>query len=119
MPRKEFPGDPRRANVVPYTAASSNDGSLYYIVAFISSMAALFSKMKWIAWIALYSSMFSAFSDRQSATGSSNSSSRVSTITLALTSLLMTYLPELLAVYSLVRGSTSGAPGAPVKTSAA
>ncbi|KAJ1665404.1 hypothetical protein IW140_003372 [Coemansia sp. RSA 1813] len=112
MPRKEFPGDPRRADaVVPYTPAASNEGSLYYIIAFVSSMAALFSKIKWIGWIALFASLFSVFTDRLSAMGSSNGgSSRISTVTLALTSLMMAYLPEFLAVYRLARGTANNDP---------
>ncbi|KAJ1801060.1 hypothetical protein LPJ59_000594 [Coemansia sp. RSA 2399] len=108
MPRKEFPGDPRRDDaVVPYTPATSNEGSMYYMIAFISSMAALFSKIKWIGWIALFASLFSMFTDRLSAAGSSSGSSRISTITLALTSLMMTYLPEILAVYKLAKGTSA------------
>ncbi|KAJ2558706.1 hypothetical protein EV175_000672 [Coemansia sp. RSA 1933] len=106
MPRREFPGDPRRADaVVPYTPATSNEGSLYYMIAFVSSMAALFTKMKWIGWVALFASLFSMFTDRLSAMGSSNGSSRISTITLAFTSLMMGYLPEMMAVYKLVKGT--------------
>ncbi|KAI9506440.1 hypothetical protein GGI25_004893 [Coemansia spiralis] len=111
MPRKEFPGDPRRADaVVPYIPATSGDGSLYYMAAFVSSMAALFSKSKWIGWVALFASLLSVFTDRQSAAGSSGGgSSKLSTVTLAMMSLSMTYLPELLALYRLSKGDAPAA----------
>ncbi|PIA15807.1 hypothetical protein COEREDRAFT_9044 [Coemansia reversa NRRL 1564] len=106
MPRREFPGDPRsESNIVPYQPATSNsEGSIYYLVAFGSSMAALFLKSKWIAWLSLFSSLLSVFTERQSA--SSSGSTRLSTITLALTSLMMTYMPEMVNIFKL-KGTTS------------
>ncbi|KAJ1954809.1 hypothetical protein GGI12_005710 [Dipsacomyces acuminosporus] len=104
MARKEFPGDPRRsASIVPYTAATNTeDGGLYYLVSFVSSMAALFLKSKWIGWLAMFSSLLCIFIDRASTTGSSGS--RLSTLTLAFTALAMTYMPEIIALYWLVKG---------------
>ncbi|KAJ2004881.1 hypothetical protein H4R26_002258 [Coemansia thaxteri] len=109
---KEFPGDPRRsADVVPYTpATSASDGSLYYMIAFVSSMGTLVFKNKWIGWIAVYSSLLSVFSDRASASGSGGSS-RLSTVVLAFTSLVMAYMPELIALFRLFNQGGSGAPG--------
>ncbi|KAJ2781052.1 hypothetical protein H4R18_003099 [Coemansia javaensis] len=97
MPRREFAGDPRRdTGVVPYEpATSAPDGGLYYMVAFAGSMGALVLRSKAAAWVALFASLLSAFSDRASARGSS-SGSRMSSVTLALTSLAMTYMAELL-----------------------
>ncbi|KAJ1907026.1 hypothetical protein GGI03_001726 [Coemansia sp. RSA 2337] len=111
MARKEFPGDPRRsADVVPYTPATSNgDGSIYYMVAFVSSMATLFLKNKWAGWIAVYSSLLSVFSDRASASGTGGGS-RLSTMVLALTALLMSYMPEVVALFKLLQQGDSGAP---------
>ncbi|KAJ1671235.1 hypothetical protein GGF44_001690 [Coemansia sp. RSA 1694] len=111
MARKEFPGDPRRsADIVPYTpATSSGDGSIYYMVAFVSSMGTLFFKNKWIGWVAVYSSLLSVFSDRASASGAGGSS-RLSTIVLALTALLMAYMPEMIALFKLFKPEESGAP---------
>ncbi|KAJ2716434.1 hypothetical protein H4R19_000645 [Coemansia spiralis] len=107
MPRREFPGDPRRdTGVVPYQpAVSSGDGSVYYLVAFASAMGALFLKSKWVGWLSLYASLLSVFSDRASAAGGS---SRFSTVTLALTSLTMTYMPELLVLLGIGKGSAAG-----------
>ncbi|KAI8325704.1 hypothetical protein GQ54DRAFT_254190 [Martensiomyces pterosporus] len=104
MPRKEFPGDPRRtASIVPYTSAvTSEDGGLYYMIAFLSSMAALFLRSKWIGWVALFSSMLSIFTDRASATGANGG--RLSTLTFALMALVMTYMPEMVALYNLFKG---------------
>ncbi|KAJ1817977.1 hypothetical protein GGH91_001604 [Coemansia sp. RSA 2671] len=109
MARKEFPGDPRRsADVVPYTPATSNgDGSIYYMVAFVSSMATLFLKNKWAGWIALYASLLSIFSDRASAS-SSGGGSRLSTVVLALTALLMSYMPEVVTLFKLAKQETGG-----------
>ncbi|KAJ2449376.1 hypothetical protein EV183_004923 [Coemansia sp. RSA 2336] len=100
MPRKEFPGDPRRPDsVVAYTPPENNaEGSIYYLVAFVSSMATLFLKSKPMGWLALLASLLSTFTDRQSAAGSSGSS-RLSTVTLAFTSLMMAYMPELLVLF--------------------
>ncbi|KAJ2764479.1 hypothetical protein IWQ57_005151 [Coemansia nantahalensis] len=111
MPRREFPGDPRRdADVVPYQpAVSSSEGSVYYLVSFASAMGALFLKSKWIGWVALYASLLSVFSDRASASASGGSS-RFSTVTLALTSLTMTYMPELLALLK-IGGAAGGSAG--------
>ncbi|KAJ2721136.1 hypothetical protein GGI07_004156 [Coemansia sp. Benny D115] len=104
MARKQFPGDPRRnGDIVPYTPASSTgDGGIYYMTAFASSMGALFFKAKWIGWVAVFSSILSVFNDRISA--SATGSSRLSTITLALTALMMTYMPEIVAVFKLSKG---------------
>ncbi|KAJ2161860.1 hypothetical protein GGF46_001168 [Coemansia sp. RSA 552] len=105
MPRAAFPGDPKRLNaVVPCPpSASEPEGGLYYLVAFACSMAALFLKSKWVGWLALYAAMLSAFTDKIATTGSG---SRLSTITLAFTALLMTYMPEIIALVQLVRGGT-------------
>ncbi|KAI7827764.1 hypothetical protein BX661DRAFT_182400 [Kickxella alabastrina] len=105
MARKEFPGDPRLPTaIVAYTPASSSaDGGIYYMTAFASSMGALFVKAKWIGWVAVFASMLSIFNDRISA--SSSGGSRLSTITLALTALMMTYTPELISVYNRTKGN--------------
>ncbi|KAJ1727362.1 hypothetical protein LPJ61_004610 [Coemansia biformis] len=112
MPRKEFPGDPRRdTGVVPYQpATSSGDGNIYYMVAFAGSMGALFLKSKWVGWLALFASLLSVFSDRVSAAGAGGSS-RFSTIMLAATSLAMTYLPELFVLFGVGKGNAVTAAG--------
>ncbi|KAJ1948016.1 hypothetical protein EC988_005345 [Linderina pennispora] len=109
MARKEFPGDPRRsANVVPYTpATNAEEGSMYYLISFISSLAAMFLKSRMVGWAAVFFALLSVFTDRTSAAG--QNSSRTSTITLAVTSLLMTYMPELVALYKLYRGEQPAA----------
>ncbi|KAJ1835641.1 hypothetical protein LPJ73_007706 [Coemansia sp. RSA 2703] len=109
MPFKPIPGDPRRAaDVVPYTPASSQaDGGIYYITSFASAMGALFFKTKWVGWLALFSSLLCIFNDRASATQSG--SSRLSTITLALTALMMTYMPELITIFRAFKGDTAAA----------
>ncbi|KAJ2820400.1 hypothetical protein FBU31_003712 [Coemansia sp. 'formosensis'] len=111
MARKEFPGDPRRsADVVPYTPATSNgDGSIYYMVAFVSSMATLFLKNRWAGWLAVYASLLSVFSDRASSS-SSGGGSRLSTVMLALSALLMSYMPEVVAMYKLFKNDDTRVP---------
>ncbi|KAJ2908845.1 hypothetical protein GGI21_002477 [Coemansia aciculifera] len=111
MARKEFLGDPRRsADIVPYTpATSNNDGSIYYMITFVSSMGTLFFKNKWLGWVALYSSLLSMFSDRASAS-SSGGGGRLSTFILALTALLMAYMPEMIAVARLFKSEENGVP---------
>ncbi|KAJ1646826.1 hypothetical protein J3B02_004462 [Coemansia erecta] len=105
MPRKEFSGDPRRASdVVPYVpATSAPEGGIYYVTAFASSMGALLFKTKWVGWVAIFSALLCSFNDRVSATGSA--SGRLSTITLALTALMITYMPELITVYRAFNGT--------------
>lgn len=101
--RKEFPGDPKRSSdIVPYTApAIESEGSLYYVIAFASSMGTLFTKSKMMGWTALISSLLCAFTDKASATGGGGSTSRLSTVILAFTSLLMAYMPEIIALVRL------------------
>ncbi|KAJ2358491.1 hypothetical protein GGF43_000773 [Coemansia sp. RSA 2618] len=109
MARKEFPGDPRRTdNIVAYTPPENNsENSMYYLVAFVSSMATLFLKNKPIGWLALLSSLLSTFTDRRSAASTSGSGG-VSTITLAFTALLMAYMPEIIVLFRHSRGESAG-----------
>ncbi|ORX74122.1 hypothetical protein DL89DRAFT_319739 [Linderina pennispora] len=99
MARKEFPGDPRRsANVVPYTpATNAEEGSLYYLISFISSLAAMFLKSRIVGWAAVFFALLSVFTDRTSAAG--QNSSRTSTI----------HPGQLVALYKLYRGEQPAA----------